>query len=34
VQAPTLVIIGEVVGLRDRLDWIAAVQAGEITEEG
>ena len=33
VQAPTLVIIGEVVGLRDRLDWIAAVQAGEVIEE-
>lgn len=29
VQAPTLVIIGEVVGLRDKLDWVAAVQVGQ-----
>lgn len=29
VQAPTLVIVGEVVGLREKLDWMAAVQAGE-----
>lgn len=32
VQAPTLVIIGEVVGLRDKLDWMAAVQGGEMEE--
>ncbi len=29
VRAPTLVIIGEVVGLRDKLDWMAAVQADD-----
>ena len=25
VQAPTLVIVGQVVALRDRLDWVGAV---------
>lgn len=30
VQAPTLVIIGEVVGLRGKLDWMAAVQGSEV----
>ena len=33
VQAPTLVIIGEVVGLREKLDWMAAVQAGDVGQD-